>query len=44
VFVTTAMTCSTPRINYRRWRHDWAEINRPVEEIDQLVNLPARPR
>jgi hypothetical protein len=33
-----------PYISFRRWRHDWTEINRLVEEIEQLVNLPARPR
>jgi hypothetical protein len=33
-----------PRINFRRWRHDWTEINRLVEDIEQLVNLRARPR
>jgi gentisate 1,2-dioxygenase len=43
VFVTTAMQMQHPGNDYKRWRHDWAEINRLVEEINRMVSLQARP-
>ena len=42
-FVTTAMYMQHPRNDYRRWRHDWAEINRLVDEINRLVRLHDQP-
>jgi hypothetical protein len=44
VFVTTAMHMQHPRNDYQRWRRDWAEINRLVEEINRLAALQPRPR
>jgi len=43
VFVTTAMYMQHPSNDYERWRHDWAEINRLVDEINRLVRLHPRP-
>jgi hypothetical protein len=43
VFTTTAMHMQHPRNDYERWRHDWAEINRLVDEINRLVQLQSRP-
>jgi hypothetical protein len=43
-FVTAAKNMPHPRNDYRRWRRDWAEINRLVEEINRLVALLPRPR
>jgi hypothetical protein len=33
-----------PRTDYQRWRRDWAEINRLVEEINRLAALQPRPK
>jgi hypothetical protein len=44
VFVTTAMHMQHPRHNHQRWRQDWAETNRLVEEINRLAALHPRPR
>lgn len=44
VFVTTAMHMRHPSDDYDRWRRDWAEINRLVEEINRMVALHSRPR
>jgi hypothetical protein len=43
VFTTTAMHMQHPSNDYERWRHDWAEINRLVDEINRLITLHARP-
>lgn len=43
VFVTTAMYMQHPGNDYERWRRDWAEINRLVDEINRLVKLHPRP-
>jgi hypothetical protein len=43
VFTTTAMHMQHPRDDYERWRRDWAEINRLVDEINRLVSLHRRP-
>jgi len=43
VFTTTAMHMQHPRNDYDRWRHDWAEINRLVDEINRLVRLHDHP-
>jgi hypothetical protein len=44
VFVATAMHMQHPRNDYQRWRRDWAEINRLVEEINRLAALQPRPK
>jgi hypothetical protein len=38
-FTTTALYMQHPRNDLDRWRRDWAEINRLVEEINRLVRL-----
>lgn len=43
VFTTTAMHMQHPRNDYVRWRHDWAEVNRLVDEINRLVRLHDQP-
>jgi hypothetical protein len=43
VFTTTAMHMQHPGNDYERWRRDWAEINRLVDEINRLITLHARP-
>ena len=43
VFVTTPMHMQHPANDYDRWRRDWAEINRLVDEINRLVTLQQRP-
>ena len=43
VFTTTAMHMQHPGDDYEGWRHDWAEVNRLVEEINRLVKLRSRP-
>jgi hypothetical protein len=43
VFVTTALYMQHPGNDYDRWRHDWVEINRLVDEINRLVTLQQRP-
>jgi hypothetical protein len=42
VFVTTAMHMQHPGNDYDRWRRDWAEINRLVDEFNRLVTLQQR--
>lgn len=44
VFVATAMHMRHPGDDYEGWRHDWAEVNRLVDEINRLVRLQPRPR
>lgn len=44
VFTTTVMYMQHPRNDYVRWRHDWAEVNRLVEEINRMVELQPRPK
>jgi hypothetical protein len=44
VFVTTAMHMRHSGDEYEGWRHDWAEVNRLVDEINRLVRLQPRPR
>lgn len=39
VFVTTASHMQRPRNDVVRWRHDWADVNRLVTEIDRLLQL-----
>jgi uncharacterized lipoprotein YddW (UPF0748 family) len=43
VFTTTAMHMQHPRNDYERWRRDWAEINRLVDEINHMVEAQRRP-
>jgi hypothetical protein len=44
VFTTTAMHMHHPGDDYEGWRHDWAEVNRLVDEINRLIRLaPRRP-
>lgn len=43
VFVTTAMHMQHPVNGYERWRRDWTEINRLVDEINRLLTLTRRP-
>jgi hypothetical protein len=44
VFTTTAMHMQHPGDDYEGWRHDWAEVNRLVDEINHLIRLaPLRP-
>jgi hypothetical protein len=43
IFVTTAMHMQHPGNDYERWRHDWAEINRLVDEINRMLTLLPRP-
>ena len=43
VFVTTASHMQHPTNDYDRWRRDWTEVNRLVDEINRLVTLQPRP-
>jgi hypothetical protein len=43
VFVTTAMHMQHPTNDFDRWRRDWVEVNRLVEEINRLVRLQPPP-
>jgi hypothetical protein len=38
-FKTTALYMHDPRTDLDRWRHDWGEINRLVEEVNRLLRL-----
>jgi hypothetical protein len=39
VFVTTATHMQHPRNDLDRWRRDWAEVNRLVDEINRMLRL-----
>jgi hypothetical protein len=44
VFTTTAMHMQHPGDDYEGWSHDWAEVNRLVDEISRLIRFaPRRP-
>jgi hypothetical protein len=43
VFTTTARHTQHPSDDYERWRHDWAEVNRLVDEINRMMKLRLRP-
>jgi hypothetical protein len=43
VFTTTAMHMKHPGDDYEGWRHDWAEVNRLVDEINRFLKLRPRP-
>jgi hypothetical protein len=44
VFVTTAMHMPHPGDDFERWCRGWAEINRLVEEINDMADVQPRSR
>jgi hypothetical protein len=37
VFTTTAIHMQHPVNDFQRWRYDWAEVNRLVDEINRML-------
>ena len=44
VFVTTAMHMQHPGDDFETWRRGWAEINRLVDEINDVADFHLPPR
>lgn len=44
VFVTTATHMQHPGDDFETWRRGWAEINRLVDEINDMADLQPRSR
>jgi hypothetical protein len=44
VFVTTATHMQHPGDDFETWRRGWAEINRLVDEINDMADLHPPPR